>query len=121
MKYSMFIGKWQPWHKGHKWLIEERLKLGKNILIGIREIENPKYTPKEIMMRIFHDFPNVVNVGTIDFVELPDIESVNYGRDVGYDVIEHTPPDDIEDYVVDGYTDYDVQLEDNFPYIKGKN
>jgi len=121
MKYSLFIGKWQPWHKGHKWLIEERLKLGKNILIGIREIENPKYTPKEIMMRIFNDFPNEVNVGTIDFVELLDIESVNYGRDVGYDVIEHTPPDDIEDYVVDGYTDYDVQLEDNFPYIKGKN
>ena len=121
MKYSLFIGKWQPWHKGHKWLIEERLKLGKNILIGIREIENPKYTPKEIMMRIFQDFPNEVNVGTIDFVELLDIESVNYGRDVGYDVIEHTPPDDIEDYVVDGYTDYDVQLEDNFPYIKGEN
>ena len=121
MKYSLFIGKWQPWHKEHKWLIEERLKLGKNILIGIREIENPKYTPKEIMMRIFQDFPNEVNVGTIDFVELLDIESVNYGRDVGYDVIEHTPPDDIEDYVVDGYTDYDVQLEDNFPYIKGKN
>jgi phosphopantetheine adenylyltransferase len=121
MKYSLFIGKWQPWHKGHKWLIEERLKLGKNILIGIREIENPKHTPKEIMMRIFQDFPNEVNVGTIDFVELLDIESVNYGRDVGYDVIEHTPPDDIEDYVVDGYTDYDVQLEDNFPYIKGKN
>ena len=117
----MFIGKWQPWHDGHKWLIEQRLKLGKNILIGIREIENPKYTPKEIMMRIFQDFPNEVNVGTIDFVELLDIESVNYGRDVGYDVIEHTPPDDIEDYVVDGYTDYDVQLEDNFPYIKGKN
>ena len=42
MKYSMFIGKWQPWHKGHKWLIEERLKLGKNILIGIREIENDR-------------------------------------------------------------------------------
>ena len=42
MKYSLFIGKWQPWHDGHTWLIEQRLKLGKNILIGIREIENPK-------------------------------------------------------------------------------
>ena len=96
MKYSLFIGKWQPWHKGHQWLIEERLKLGKNILIGIREIENPKYTPREIMMQIFQEFPNEVNDGTIDFVELPDIESVNYGRDVGYDIIEHTPPEDIK-------------------------
>ena len=27
------------------------------------------------------------------------------------------PKDDIEDH----YTDYDVQFEDNFPYIEGKN
>ncbi len=96
MKYSLFIGKWQPWHKGHKWCIEERLKLGKNILIGIREIENPKYTPREIMMQVFQEFPNEVNDGTIDFVELPDIESINYGRDVGYEIIEHIPPEDIK-------------------------
>ena len=96
MKYSMFIGKWQPWHDGHTWLIKERLKLGKNILIGIREIEEPLYSPSEIKLQVFNLFPNEVNVGTIDFIELPDIESVNYGRDVGYDVIEHTPPDDIK-------------------------
>ena len=97
MKYSLFIGKFQPFHKGHKWLIEERLKLGKNILIGIREIENPKYIPREIMKQIFRDFPSEVNDGTIDFIELPDIESINYGRDVGYDIIEHGPPDDIKE------------------------
>ena len=97
MKYSLFIGKWQPFHKGHKWLIEQRLKLGKNILIGIREIENPKYTPREIMLRVLREFPSEVNDGTIDFIELPDIESINYGRDVGYDIIEHIPPDDIKE------------------------
>ena len=95
MKYSLFIGKFQPFHKGHKWLIEERLKLGKNILIGIREIEEPLYSSNEIKLQVFNLFPNEVNIGTIDFIELPDIESVNYGRDVGYDIIEHTPPDDI--------------------------
>ena len=42
-------------------------------------------------------FPNEVNDGTIDFIELPDIESVNYGRDVGYDIIEHKPPDKIKE------------------------
>ena len=26
---------------------------------------------------------------------VPDIESVNYGRGVGYDIIEHTPPTEI--------------------------
>ena len=97
MKYSLFIGKFQPFHKGHKWLIEERLKLGKNILIGIREIEEPLYSPSEIKMQVFELFPDEVNVGTIDFIELPDIESVNYGRDVGYDIIEHVPPKDIKE------------------------
>ena len=95
MKYSLFIGKWQPWHDGHTWLIEQRLKLGKNILIGIREIENPKYSPSDIKMKVFRLFPTEVNIGTIDFIELPDIESINYGRDVGYDIIEHIPPEDI--------------------------
>ena len=96
MKYSLFIGKWQPWHDGHTWLIEERLKLGKNILIGIREIENPKYSPSDIKLKVFRLFPTEVNIGTIDFIELPDIESINYGRDVGYDIIEHIPPEDIK-------------------------
>ena len=97
MKYSMFVGKWQPFHEGHRWLIEERLKLKKNILIGIREIENPSYSPSEIKMQVFELFPNEVNDGTIDFIELPDIESINYGRDVGYDVIEHKPPEPIKE------------------------
>ena len=39
-QYSMFIGRWQPWHKGHRWLIDQRLEEGKNVLILIRDI-NP--------------------------------------------------------------------------------
>jgi len=66
-------------------------------LIGIREIEEPLYSPSEIKMQVFELFPNEVNVGTIDFIELPDIESINYGRDVGYDIIEHIPPENIKE------------------------
>jgi nicotinamide mononucleotide adenylyltransferase len=25
VKYSMYIGRWQPWHSGHRWLIDQRL------------------------------------------------------------------------------------------------
>ena len=28
---------------------------------------------------------------------IPDIESVNYGRGVGYSVIEHIPPSDVSE------------------------
>ena len=34
--------------------------------------------------------------GKVKLMIMPDIESVNYGRDVGYDIIEHTPPEDIK-------------------------
>ena len=29
-------------------------------------------------------------------MNIPDIDSVNYGRDVGYDIIEHAPPQEIK-------------------------
>ena len=55
MKYSMFIGRWQPWHDGHRWLIDQRLKDNKNILICIREVDkddsNP-YDPLEVKKNI---------------------------------------------------------------------
>lgn len=28
---------------------------------------------------------------------IPDIESVNYGRGVGYEIIEHIPPNEIRE------------------------
>ena len=98
MKYSMFIGRWQPWHSGHRWLIDQRLKEGKNVLICIREVskndKNP-YNPLEVKENIEKELENLVNNNTVKVIIIPDIESVNYGRGVGYDIIEHIPPDDI--------------------------
>jgi nicotinamide mononucleotide adenylyltransferase len=28
-KYAMFIGRWQTWHKGHEWLINQQLEKAK--------------------------------------------------------------------------------------------
>ena len=44
-KYSMFIGRFQPWHEGHRWLIDQRLKLGKKVWIAIRSCENTEEQP----------------------------------------------------------------------------
>ena len=30
-------------------------------------------------------------------IKIPDIESVNYGRGVGYEIIEHVPPEVIKE------------------------
>ena len=100
-RYSMFIGRFQPFHEGHKWLIEQRLKLGKKVCIAIMDIhdtepdENP-YTYHEVMMKISEELSDLLNEGKIKIISIPPIESVNYGRDVGYDVIEHIPPKDIK-------------------------
>jgi cytidyltransferase-like protein len=98
-KYSMFIGRWQPLHKGHLWLINERLKEGKNICLAIRDVDtddkNP-WTAKEIEKMIHEgELKELIKQGKVVTTIIPDIESINYGRGVGYDVIEHIPPDEI--------------------------
>ena len=95
MKYSMFIGRWQPWHDGHRWLIDQRLNQNKNVLICIREVSkddsNP-YDPIEVKHNIEKELDDLVLTNRVKVVIIPDIESVNYGRGVGYDIIEHVPP-----------------------------
>ena len=34
---------------------------------------------------------------TVKVLIIPDIESVNFGRGVGYDIIEHIPPQEVGD------------------------
>ena len=99
VKYSMFIGRWQPLHKGHLWLINERLKEGKNVWLAIRDVkpdEKNPWTAKEIEQMIIEgELKDLIVDGRIIVSIIPDIESINYGRGVGYDVIEHVPPKEI--------------------------
>ncbi len=100
VKYSMYIGRWQPWHQGHRWLIDQRLDNGKNVLICIRDIEpdekNP-WTSKEVEANLQIELRDLVEQGRVKIVIIPDIESINIGRGVGYDIIEHVPPEEIRD------------------------
>jgi len=34
-KYALYIGRWQNWHKGHEWLINQQLNQGKNVWVAI--------------------------------------------------------------------------------------
>ena len=99
-QYSMFIGRWQPWHLGHRWLIDQRLNDGKNVLICIRDIQpdekNP-FTAQEIEKDIKKELWQFLNEERVKVIIIPDIESVNFGRGVGYDIIEHIPPQEVGD------------------------
>lgn len=99
-QYAMFIGRWQPLHKGHQALFQEALNDGKNLLICIRDGEvnekNP-FTPEEVKRNIEDVYALLVNSGIMKVMIIPDIDSVNFGRGVGYDIIEHIPPTEIAD------------------------
>jgi adenylylsulfate kinase len=91
-QYALFIGRWQPLHDGHKQLFEQTLNAGKRVCIAIRDIapdEKNPFTEEQVMENIslfYKDEPRV------KVITIPDICSVEFGRGVGYDIIEHIPP-----------------------------
>ena len=97
-KYAMYVGRWQNWHKGHEWLINQQLEKGKNVWVAIRNVETDENNPKtaqEVMMDLAEEPFFNENSHRINISIIPDIESINYGRGVGYDVIYHEPPEDV--------------------------
>ena len=99
-QYAMFIGRWQPLHDGHKELFNQAFNKGKNVLICIREGEQNKknpFTSKEVEQNITTEFQQEINEGKVKVIIIPDICSVEFGRGVGYDIIEHIPPTKISE------------------------
>lgn len=95
-KYAIFIGRFQPYHYGHIELIEQKLKNGVPALIMVRDIEpdekNPFTTEQTVsMIKKYHESKNE----DVKVIIIPDIESVNFGRGVGYEINEFIPPKDI--------------------------
>ena len=94
-KYAIFIGRFQPYHFGHIELIRQKLDAGIPALIMVRDIEpddrNPFTTKQTVeMIETYHKSVN----DDVKVVVIPDIESVNYGRGVGYEINEYEPPSD---------------------------
>lgn len=97
-KYAMYIGRWQNWHKGHEWLINQQLEKGKNVWVAIRDVPTDENNPKtahRVWLDLIEEPFFIENADRILISIIPDIESVNYGRGVGYDVIYHEPPTDV--------------------------
>lgn len=97
-KYALFIGRWQNWHNGHKWLIDQQFEKGKNVWVAIRDVEVDENNPKpasQIFEELREHLYDYLQTGRLMISVIPDIESVNYGRGVGYDVVYHEPPTEI--------------------------
>jgi cytidyltransferase-like protein len=94
-QYAMFVGRWQPLHDGHKALFRRALDEGKKVWIAIRDVEpdekNP-WTAEEVLLNISNNYASLINSNKLYVSIIPDICSVEFGRGVGYDIIEHVPP-----------------------------
>ena len=99
-QFAMFVGRWQPLHKGHQELFKQALDKGKNVLICIRDgkpNEKNPFTSTEVKENITKHYESEIKSGKIAVTVIPDICSIEFGRGVGYDIIEHTPPSEIGD------------------------
>ena len=97
-QWSLFIGRWQPLHNGHKELFRQVINEGGKVCVAIRDGEisekNP-FSPLQVMTNIFDEMQDEVEAGTLKVIIIPDICSVEFGRGVGYDIIEHIPPTEV--------------------------
>ena len=95
-KYAIFIGRYQPYHYGHINLIQQKLDEGIPALIIVRDIEpdekNPFTTEQTVaMIKKYHEAKG----DDVKVIVIPDIESMIYGRGVGYEINEYTPTEEI--------------------------
>lgn len=99
-QFALFIGRWQPLHEGHKALFQRVLNEGDKLCIAIRDVkpdEKNPFTAEEIFYNICKYYENNILLGQVRVIIIPDISSVEFGRGVGYDIIEHIPPQEIHD------------------------
>ena len=98
MKRALFIGRWQPLHPGHQWLFNQKLERDIPILIAVRDTlvndSNP-FSTEEVITNLEKKYVEEVANGMVKIISIPDIESVNYGRGVGYEINEFEPPKNI--------------------------
>jgi len=85
---ALFIGRYQPFHTGHKQLVEEGLRRVGQVCIAVRDTHS---TDKKNPMSFFdvkQRIEQILNAhaGRFIVVPLPNITHVFYGRDVGYSV-----------------------------------
>jgi len=95
MKKAVFIGRWQPFHLGHEWLIRQKLDSGIPVLIMIRDIppdEKNPFTSEQSKSMV----EAALDGEDVQVMIIPDIESINWGRGVGYETNEHFPPGDVK-------------------------
>jgi len=87
------LGRWQPWHAGHRALFERAIQKTGQVCIMIRDCQgwnhsNP-FDLEQVKKYICADLDPEYK-GRYEIIVVPNIVNITYGRDVGYIIEEET-------------------------------
>ena len=87
------LGRWQPWHKGHRALFERAIAKTGQVCIMIRDCQgwqgsNP-FAIEQVKSYIKRDL-DMLYQGQYEIQVVPNIVNITYGRDVGYKIEQET-------------------------------
>lgn len=87
------LGRWQPWHAGHRALFERAIAKTGQVAIMVRDCQgwqdtNP-FAFHEVANRIKRDLDPLYQ-GQYTVMLVPNITNITYGRDVGYKIEQET-------------------------------
>jgi hypothetical protein len=91
------LGRWQPWHAGHRALFERALAKTGQVVIQIRDCQgwngsNP-FEIAKVKSFIKRDL-DMIYQGQYEIQIVPNITNITYGRDVGYKIEQEQFDDD---------------------------
>lgn len=92
------LGRWQPWHAGHRALFERAIAKTGQVCIMIRDCQgwnnsNP-FAVEQVKNFIRRDLDPLYQ-GQYEIQVVPNIVNITYGRDVGYKIEQETFDDSI--------------------------
>jgi hypothetical protein len=87
------LGRWQPWHPGHRALFERAIAKTGQVVIQIRDCQgwqgsNP-FAIEQVKSNIKKDLDPLFQ-GQYEIQVVPNITNITYGRDVGYKIEQET-------------------------------
>ena len=95
---TLLLGRYQPWHEGHRALFERALAKTGQVIIQIRDCQgwngsNP-FEFEKVVKFIKRDLDPIYQ-GQYEVMLVPNITNITYGRDVGYKIEQEVFDDSI--------------------------
>ena len=95
---AQMLGRWQPWHEGHRALFDRAIAKTGQVVIQIRDCQgwngsNP-FAIDQVKNFIKRDL-DMLYQGQYEIQVVPNITNITYGRDVGYTIEQETFDDAI--------------------------